>query len=325
MRSRLALICCGLLLAVSGCNWFHDNILNREKKQVSSADRPSKEALVSYLNRESAKVDTLQVNSLGIEASMGLGVARSIALNGTLEAQKPRNFRMEGYYPGAKTDVVDLGSNEREFWFWVTEMGRSSEPPYLYHCSHTDLPKATLPLPVHPDWIMEALGMASAPVNPANVRMEFSKDGKTIELSEPTRSPQGQSMYKVTVFNARTVPYTGSEPQILSRKLVDGHGKLVCLAEIEDMQQDPHTKINVPHTIKLFYPSERKLGEMSLKLKLDNIAVNTRIDEGMASVWFTRPQKPGVVPLDIGRGSYRGQSNSQPPQGGGIFRNRNSR
>ena len=49
----------------------------------------------------------------------------------------------------------------------------------------------------------------------------------------PEQHPMGQAMYKVTVFNARTVG--GTEPQILARKLVDTRGKLVCLAEIKEM------------------------------------------------------------------------------------------
>jgi hypothetical protein len=320
MRSRIALTCCGLALALAGCNWFNDNILHPNKKPVAYNDqRPTKEALVGYVNDQSAKVNSLQVNNLAIEASMGLGV-RSIALNGTLEAQKPRNFRLEGYIPGAKTDMVDLGSNDKEFWFWVGDGGRSKETPYLYHCSHTDLPRAQLPIPVHPDWIMEALGMSPVPPG-ANVRMEFAKDGRTIELVEPTRSPQGQPMYKITVFNARTV--SGTEPQIVARKLVDTRGKLVCLAEIKEMQQDPHNpSIKVPRTIKLTYPAERELDKIQLTLVMDTVAVNTPVDPAMAGVWFTRPQKPGVQALDIaaqGRdASFRGQSSG--PLGGGIFR-----
>src|SRR5262249_19016269 len=159
MRTRIALTCCGLLLVLSGCNWFNDNILHpNSKKPVAYNDqRPTKDALVAYVNNESAKLNSLQVNTLGIEASMGYGVARSIPLSGTLQAQKPGNFRLEGYVPGMRTDMVDLGSNDREFWFWVGDAGRSKDTPYLYHCSHTDLPKAQLPIPVHPDWIMEAL------------------------------------------------------------------------------------------------------------------------------------------------------------------------
>jgi hypothetical protein len=330
MRTRLALICCGLLLPLAGCNWFHDNVLHpNSKKPVTASDqRPTKDALVAYVNNESAKVNSLQVNNLAIEASMGYGVARSIALNGSLEAQKPRNFRLEGYIPAAKTDMVDLGSNDREFWFWVGDAGRSKDTPYLYHCSHTDLPKAQLPIPVHPDWIMEALGMSPVPVG-ANVKMEFAKDGRTIDLIEPTRSPQGQPMYKVTVFNARTV--SGTEPQIVARKLVDTRGKLVCLAEIKEMQQDLHNpSIKVPRIVKLTYPAERELDKIQLTLVMENVAVNTPVDRAMADIWFTRPQKAGVQSLDLatqGRdASYRGQS-SAPPSGGGagLFRPRGTR
>jgi len=311
MRSRIVPVCVALLLSpLAGCNWFHDNILSKNKSVASNDEKPTKEKLISYLNRNAEQLDSIQVNNLGIEAKMGLGVARSIALSGTMQAKKPRNFRLEGYLPGAKSDLVDLGSNEREFWFWVGADARASEAPYLYHCSHTDLPKAQLPLPIHPDWIMEALGMATVVPSP-NIRLEFARDGKTMELIEPTRSPQNQPMYKVTVFNARNV--TGTEPQVLARKLVDARGKTICIAEIKAMQLDPHSKILVPHKIDLVYPSDRKMDEIALSLVLDTIAVNQPVDPAMAQVWFNRPNKPGIVALDLGR--QGGNSSLRAPGG----------
>jgi len=72
MRCRIAVICCGLLLALSGCNWFHDNILSRDKKPVASHEqRPSKEALIAYVNRESEKLNSLQVNNLANQFLIG--------------------------------------------------------------------------------------------------------------------------------------------------------------------------------------------------------------------------------------------------------------
>jgi hypothetical protein len=245
-----------------------------------------------------------------MEASLGMGL-RSIGLNGTLQAQKPKNFRLEGYIPGARSDVVDVGSNDREFWFWIGDGGRGSETPALYHCSHTDLPKAQLPLPIYPEWIMEALGMGT--VDPsADLRIDYARDGKTFELVEATRSPQGKRVYKVTTFNARTV--SGTEPQVRARKLLDQNMKLIAQAEIEEMQQLPNG-ITVPRRMTLIYPAERKLDQITLKLVLDTVAVNMPIDPAMASIWFTRPQKPGVLALDLARLPQANASFRNPPPG----------
>ena len=73
----------------------------------------------------------------------------------------------------------------------------------------------------------------------------------------------------------------------LARKLVDTRGKLVCLAEIKEMQQDVHNpNIKVPRMIKLTYPAERELDKIQLTLVMDTVAVNTPVDRAMASVWF---------------------------------------
>lgn len=295
IRWALGLVGC-LLLQGSGCQWFRNNILNPGDKSTALNERPTKESLAAYLNRESARIQSLQVNNLAMEASLGMGL-RSIGLNGTLQAQKPRNFRLEGYIPGARSDVVDVGSNDREFWFWVGDGGRGGETPALYHCSHTDLPKAVLPLPIYPEWIMEALGMGS--VDPqADLRIEYARDGKTFDLIEATRSPQGKPVYKVTTFNARTV--SGTEPQVRSRKLLDANMRLICQADIEEMQQTP-SGVVVPRRVTLFYPGERKLDQLTLKLVMDTVAVNLPVDPAMASIWFTRPQKPGVLALDLAK------------------------
>jgi len=230
-----------------------------------------------------------------MEAKRGLGVVQSIELRGTLQAQGPNLFRLEGYLPGSRSDMVDIGSNDREFWFWVGA-GQGDQP--LYHCSYTDLPRANLPIPIQPDWIMEALGMA--PIQPnAAIRLEFPRNSNTMELIEPTRSPKGLPMTKVTVFNRNTVRDT--EPQIIARKLVDSRGKIICIAEIKEMQQDQRTGIKVPHRMELIYPGDRAMEKITLNLVLDTIVVNAPLDPSQP--YFVRPNKPGVYPIDLGRQS----------------------
>jgi hypothetical protein len=316
MHQKLIAPCVGLLLLSTGCNWFKSNLLNKNNganpPQSALEERPTPERLIAYLNRNASDVHSLQATDLAIEAKMGLGLARSIQLTGTLQAEGPHNFRMEGKAPGTGGEVVDLGSNDREFWFWISE----NKPPYLFYCSHADLPKARLPLPIHPDWIMEALGMAT--ITPSqNFRVNIPRGGNTIELIEDTRSPQGQRMQKVTVFNSRTV--AGTEPQVMSRRLIDHQGKVICEAVVKEMQQDPHTRLVVPHRLDLIYPGDGRMDRITLSLVLDTIAVNVPIDPSMA--WFTRPNKPGVQSFDLGRQmasspSYRNSPGGVVPSGG---------
>ncbi len=300
MRSKLIPICGLLFLLSAGCNMFHNGFFNNNKSgsgagTASNEARPSADNLVNYINREASKVQSLQVNNLAIEAKRGLGVVQSIELNGTMQAQGPNYFRLEGYMPGSRSDMVDIGSNDREFWFWVGA-GQGDQP--LYHCSYTDLPRASLPLPIQPDWILEAIGMAPIQPNPA-IRLEFPRNSNTMELIEQTRSPKGVPITKVTVFNRNTVQ--GTEPQIVARKLVDGRGKIICMAEIKQMQQDPRTGVKVPHRMELVYPGDRAMEKVTLNLVLDTIVVNVPFDPSQP--YFVRPNKPGVYSIDLGRQS----------------------
>ena len=297
MRSKIFPIFSLLFVLPAGCNLFQNNLFNNKKAPPTTAseDRPTADNLVNYVNREAAKVQTLQVNNLAMEAKRGLGVVQSIELRGSLQAEGATKFRLEGYLPGSRSDMVDIGSNDREFWFWVGG-GQGDQP--LYHCSYTDLPRATLPLPIQPDWIMEALGMAQIQPNPG-IRLEFPRNSNTMELIEATRSPKGQPMTKVTVFNRNTV--RGTQPQIIARKLVDGRGKVVCMAEIKEMQQDPRSGVSVPHRMELVYPGDRAMEKITLNLVLDTIVVNAPLDPSQP--FFVLPNKPGIYSIDLGRQS----------------------
>ena len=103
--------------------------------------------------------------------------------------QKPRNFRLSAKALG--NTAADLGSNDREFWFWISK----NEPPYLYHCSYEDYARGVrMPLPFQPDWIVEALGVGE--YDPAkNYRVVPS--GAGVDLVEETTS-QGQPVRKIT-------------------------------------------------------------------------------------------------------------------------------
>ena len=54
--------------------------------------------------------------------------------------------------------AVDIGSNNDEFWYWISQ----DNPPYLYHCAYKDLAtgKVNVPFPFQPDMVVAALGIA---------------------------------------------------------------------------------------------------------------------------------------------------------------------
>src|SRR5437660_701202 len=118
MRSTLACLSVAVLLtAVGGCNLF-ESMFNKKPKQQSEfpTEKPSPQELISYLNRNAAQIDSIQVQDLSLEIHRGL---ISPAINGRMVCQKSRNFRMEVTSPGSGSLEADVGSNDREFWFYV--------------------------------------------------------------------------------------------------------------------------------------------------------------------------------------------------------------
>jgi len=303
MRYVNAGLCLTFLLLAS-CN-FIDKITGKSAAPTSTPPGPAPTAnqLVSYLNNNAEQIQSMQVENLDVEVKKGLIL--TVGLNGWMVCQKPRNFRMQATIPAMGGTAADLGSNDREFWFWMSK----ADPPDLFYCSYNDVGRVQMPFPIQPDWVLEGLGMATITPND-NMRVSMNARQGSIDLIEPTRSPQGQSVYKVTTFNGRTV--SGSQPQVLSRRLVDEKGREVCAAYITQMQADPRTGVLIPKEVKFEYPSDR----ITMRLTLSTVSVNSAVSTQQANQWFTRPSIPNVRSIDLA--SY---SRDSYPAGGSPVRN----
>jgi hypothetical protein len=279
----------GAVLLLSGCNILGPYRTTTGGSGVAPANTPppTKEALISYLNDNASRIQSIDCRDLHIDVSSGL---QSAGVSGKLVCEKPRNFRLGAFAMGAQE--VDMGSNDKEFWYWI----HRAEPPYLVHCNYDDLNngKARMPFPFQPEWIMEAFGMAQ--YGAADKYELRTPQNNTLELVETTRSPQGQVIYKVTVFSRTRAE--GNQPQVLAHILEDSNGKEIVSATTTEVQQDPNTGAILPRKVKLTCPSEK----LTLRMQLDKIAVNDPKLAERETVLFTRPMMPGVKGFDLARG-----------------------
>lgn len=292
---------CAVLPA--GCNSWQQM---RGSGPVAAAPRvasaaPSAAELVAYLNANAQKLQSLECRDLQLDATQRL---QSIGLTGNLVCQKPKNFRMSARVGG--NTMVDLGSNQQEFWYWIAK----AEPPYLFHCSYQEFAqgRARMPFPFQPEWIMEALGMAEYdPAKPYQVVAQPT----TFELVEQTVTRQGQPVRKVTVFNR-----SPQQVQVAAHLLLDAQGKEVCSAHVTEVQQDRATGAVYPYRIKLVWPAEH----ITLKMKLDEVAVNSPLDADRQGRLFTRPVLRDVQTYDLARGPDAVPTSSQVRRAGGFLR-----
>jgi hypothetical protein len=296
LRCLLPAGCC--LLAV-GCMGLSTNRTPPPPPAGKLYDTlPSTNELVTYLNNSTGKVNSLESRDVDMEIKGD----QSVSVHGSLYCEKPRNFRLRAKKPVVGGDAADFGSNEREFWYWISE----DKPPDLYHCSYADLSRGNvrLPFPLHPDWMLEALGVAApAPVGTPEeeqargrtLTVTQSKDKKLIYLYEQTTSIQGQPVTKLTTLN--NFRAGGTTPQVVGHYLYDTNSKnLICKAEVTKVQYDAASGAIVPQRIEIHWPAMR----MTLAMTLGEVVVNNPTLASNPKL-FTRPHKPDIREVDLAR------------------------
>jgi hypothetical protein len=293
----------GLVLLLTGCV-NRGGLWPDTPRPAVAAEVPTKEALVSYLNDNAQRIQTIDCRR-GMELDVKQGIRPSIGLKGRMVCQKDRNFRLQAEF-GGKTEV-DMGSNRDEFWYWI---GRA-DPPYLMHCSYQALSQGvTLPFPFQPEWIMEALGLAQHDAS----RMEMHVSQATLELVERGVGAQGQPVRKVIIVSrARALP---ERPQVTAYVLQDANGKEICSARILEVYRDPSSGAVVPQRVALQWPSENT----TLTLKLNGMIVNGNLDPNQALALFARPQMAGLQSYDLAAHSLDRPVGNVQRAGGTYYR-----
>lgn len=285
MRYALYGLGLGAALLIVGCHWpwMQNNQRSVPPQAQAPTEAPTAAALVSFLNDNAQRVQSIDCRDLDLDARQG---RQGVGLTGWMVCQKPKNFRMSGKVVGKQ--AVDMGSNGQEFWYWISE----AQPPYLFHCSYEDFARGTakMPFPFQPDWILEAMGIAEYR-SPENYQVVAHPNN--VELIEQTLSPQGQKVRKVTVFNRGR-----AQNQVTAHLLQDANGKLICAAYITDSMHDRTSGAILPRRLNLVWPAEN----MELKMRLDNVTVNGQLAADRVTRLFTRPNMANVSSYDLARG-----------------------
>jgi hypothetical protein len=289
MRAIMAGLALGLLLVLAGCPQrdLLTNNNNSRPPAVVPPQAPEPAQLVRYLNDNAARIDGIQ-STVSMDCKQD---RQSVGLDGILAASRSRNFRLTGKALGQPR--VDVGSNDGEFWFWISE----NRPPYVYHCTHAELARGVnLPFPFHPDMVMAALGMAQYDPNKP---YQLKQTPQFLELVEETTSPQGQPVQKVTVFNRMKVEKP-TQPQVVAHKMLDRQGRVICRADIQAVVVSPQTGAVVPKSVLLSWPEQR----MSMYMTLNNPQVVT-FDQPAMGRLFQRTNLTAQT-FDLARGAVDG-------------------
>ena len=288
MRQVILGLGLGALLVCCGCSNFGPRPATGGYDQVRfDARQPSAASMVAYLNNNARHIQGLQCDiTLDAKGPDGRGGTQSGVVGGTLDCQKPRNFRLMAKAAGQP--MVDLGSNDLEFWFWIAK----ANPPRVNHCSWEALDRGGVPLPfpIQPDMILAALGMAEYDTRKP-YEVNIPKGGRTVELIE-SLTVQGQPVKKITVFDRNRA--TGNQPVVIAYILRDDKGRDICSATITAVHYDRATGAVVPKRLRLVCPRE----QTELKMALDHIRV-APIQPNLAATLFSRRNLSNLAGFDL--------------------------
>jgi hypothetical protein len=296
MRLVSILTCLFSLVLLPGCGTTRFGWLKPPDRSPPPAEIPTVAKLVDYLNDNASRIQGMRCEDISLTCSQG---SQSFNLMAQMVVQKPRNFRMLGKV--AAKDVVDLGSNDQEFWWWI-----SQGDPYQFYCAYKDWNEGkvrNVNFPFQPEWIMETMGMG--PYGPPEKYVR-EYDNDTVKLIEKTISPQGKAVRKVIVFQRR--PKQIPSAQVSDFLLVDeASGKEICSAHVSEVQLDGvRTNAILPRKLELRWPEMK----VRLGLKMDHVSVNPG---NMPMTAFVRPSLTGIPSFNLATG--RPDSPIQPVQG----------
>ncbi len=283
--SRLILIAL-LSLAFSGCamnNWLFPPAPFSDRSPCALSPGASKEHLVQHINRNIQGTPTSSGLASWHSSSVKVtirGIPFSIPAQVAVEA--PRNFRLRMSAPVAGTELVDMGSNPEQFWFWAQD----SPHRHVILASHDDLQVAQqrMNIPFQPDWLMEVLGVIPIDVSAVTLHRP-NTESPIVDLVSKHTSPSGQTVRKVIrVHSCHGI--------VVEHALYDGRNVLIASARLGNHRIDDETGIITPRTIRLDWPQMRQ------QLTLDFADMRINPPQMPPQAWQV-PEKAGYPALNL--------------------------
>ena len=287
-----------LLFAAGGsaCPWAR----TAEILPVTLPETANLDQLTAAVNANTALVQSVSTTQATISLPGFPAIPVSLAL------EPPLRFRLQAR-TALTGPLVDLGSNDELFWLWI----RQNQPPAMYYCRHDQfaMSAARQLMPVEPQWIVEAMGLARfdppdqpqgpIPVGSGRVQIRTIRHSSVGDLS------------KVTVVD----PARGI---VLEQNLYDpASGRLIAAARTSAQRRDPISGAILPRHIEIEYPS----AQLTMKIDIADLQVNT-LGPQSAALW-TKPDYAGYRNINLAdpnqfaapRGYAPPGTSAMPPRG----------
>jgi hypothetical protein len=252
--------------------------------------------IIAAVNRNAQLIQNYQTHNASINIPGALGIP---TLRGHIAAQRPGRVRLDASTTLTGSEV-DLGSNEELFWFWV----KRNEPPAVYFARHSQAvgSAAQQLMPIEPQWLVDALGMAE--FRPGDQHQGPLPVGKNrVEITSIVASRSG-TMTKKTVVDV-------AKAWVLEQHLYDASGQLLASAVAKSHSYYPETGVSLPQVIEIRIPP----AELAMTIDVGTVELNRLVDN--PQLW-TMPPKPGAPAVDLGAAPPADPGGGVPTMGAQI-------
>ncbi|HMP05296.1 MAG TPA: hypothetical protein PJ982_03010 [Lacipirellulaceae bacterium] len=235
--------------------------------------------LIAAVNQNAQRIVTYQTHNASITIPGAMGVPM---LKGSITAMRPGRVRFVAS-TALTGPEVDLGSNDELFWFWV----KRNEPPAVYFARHAERPGSAAGqfMPIEPQWLLDALGMAEFRASDRHDGPLPGRDKNTIEVTSTVASPSGL-MTKRTVVHA-------TKALVIEQHLYDSQGTLLATAIARSHRFYPETGAALPEVVDIRIPP----AELSMTINVGTVELNRLTDN--PAMW-TMPVIAGTPAIDLG-------------------------
>lgn len=293
MRTRIGLTTLLAGLSLAGCTTtpFREAAAKPRERQ---GDEVFADRFLAHWNHNAEAIQSVVCEKVDVE---GRSEGQPYTLDARIAFQSPNNFRLMGYFLGKSE--ADLGSNGQEIWFWMAR----AQPPAVYFCKRDDLARVSLPMPFHPDDLLEVLGAVR--LDPDKYRFESGWEN-CVTMVSPQTAPSGDPVVKRLVIDRAS----GRASAFQVWDVYHGKQRLLAEARILDYYDDP-TGAFVPKKVKLKLPDANT--DLTLTMKASAIRLND-VDRQWASTLFRRGNYVNAQVVDLGEEFRKRQAALERPR-----------
>ena len=234
------------------------------------------------VNANSERVRQLQTRGATLTLP-GTGIP---ALRADLALEPPYRFRMRAELLAFTGPEVDFGGNEELFWFWT----RSSQPPAVYYVRRDQFAVSATPnvMPVAPDWLAEAIGLAR--LDPAGIHEgPFPRGPGRLEVRSRIHTSAGEMM-KISLIDE-------TYGWLLEQHLYGPDGRVLASSQASQHRFYPEVGVSLPHHVELRMSSPQASQPLSFQLDVSSYLAN-QLQADPAQLW-AMPRLAGYPLVDL--------------------------